>query len=99
MNPTNENEINNELEELNTKKSVLDVLNLHVIKLVKDQITPGLVIIFNKSISEGVFPEILRTAKVITIYKKNDDLIDGNDRPISLQVCFTRFLRNWPVKE
>ena len=31
---------------------------------------PGLVIIFNKSTSEGIFPELLKTAKVIQYTKK-----------------------------
>ena len=43
-----------------------------MLKYVKDEMIPGLVIIFNKSISEGIFPELLKTAKVIPIYKKDD---------------------------
>ena len=36
--------------------------------MVKHQIIPGLVIIFNNSINEGTFPEMLKIAKVILVH-------------------------------
>ena len=45
---------------------------------------PGLVIILNKMISEGVFPEILKIAKVIPIYKKDNADFANNYRLTSL---------------
>ena len=53
-------EIEQELEKLNTKKSILDIFNINIIKMVKHQIIPGLVIIFNNSINEGTFPEMVK---------------------------------------
>ena len=40
--------------------------------------------VINKSIAEGVFPNLLKSASVCPIYKKNDKRICANYRPISL---------------
>ena len=72
LTPTDEKEICTEIDKLKPKKSTLDIFNINMLKYVKDEMIPGLVIIFNKSISEGIVPELLKTAKVIPIYKKDD---------------------------
>ena len=45
---------------------------------------PILKIIINQSLTTGVFPDKLKIAKVIPLYKKGDDRILDNYRPISL---------------
>ena len=59
-----------------------------MLKYVKDEMIPGLTIIFNKAISEGIFSELLKTAKVIPIYKRDDKNFAINYRPISLLSVF-----------
>ena len=56
--------------------------------MVKPQIIPGLVIIFNDSIYKGTFPEMLKIAKVIPVHKKNDEFVTGNYGEISLLNVF-----------
>ena len=51
---------------------------------------PGLVIIFNKSISEGVLPELLKTAKVVPIFKKDYANFAKNYWQISLLSVFDK---------
>ena len=46
--------------------------------------------IFNKSISEGIFPEAMKVAKVIPIYKGNSRYIVSNYHPISLLPIFSK---------
>ena len=92
LKPTTEAELAKEIGKLKTNKSVLDSFNLNIIKSVKDQLIPGLVIVFNKSIHEGIFPDDLKIAKIIPIFKKNEDYIAGNYRPISLLSIFHKLL-------
>ena len=48
--------------------------------------------IFNESITEGIFSEIFKTAKVTPVFKKENDFIPGNYRPISLLSVFHKLL-------
>ena len=48
--------------------------------------------IFNISFSCGVFPSILKTAKVILVHKKDSKLDFSNYRPISLLFDVKKFL-------
>ena len=48
--------------------------------------------IFNISVQKGVFPSKLKEAKVIPVYKSDDETEPGNYRPISLLSIFNRIL-------
>ena len=49
-----------------------------------DTITPSLTHIINQSLSIGIFPDCLKITKVIPLFKKGDEHILDNYRPISL---------------
>ena len=53
-------------------------------KLLKNDISSQLSEIFNISLSSGIFPSILKTAKVIPVHKKDSKLDFSNYCPISL---------------
>ena len=55
-----------------------------ILKLLKNDISSQLADIFNISFSTGVFPTILKVAKVVPVYKKGSKLDFSNYRPISL---------------
>ena len=55
---------------MKNKKSALDIFKISMIKYVKEEIINGLVIIINKSIEEGVVPDLLKIAKVIPIHNQ-----------------------------
>ena len=57
---------------------------IKILKLLKNDISQHLSDIFNLSFSSGVFPDILKTAKIIPIHKKDSKLECTNYRPISL---------------
>ena len=61
LRPTNDEELMNEINHLKNK-AILDV-RVSLIKYGKQEIIDGLVIIFNKLLREGCFPEVLKLQK------------------------------------
>ena len=55
-----------------------------ILKLLINDISTQLSDIFNVSFSTGVFPSILKIAKVVPIHKKESKLVYPNYRPIAL---------------
>ncbi len=56
-------------------------------RLIKDagpSMATNLSKIFNISLKQGIFPQPLKTAKIIPIYKSDSKMLPGNYRPISL---------------
>ena len=51
-------------------------------------ISKPLAIIINQSLTTGVFPDKLKMSKVIAWFKKDDDTILDNYRPICLDDLF-----------
>ena len=62
----------------------IDNLSLKLLKQCSAHITSPLTIIINQSLTSGIFPDDLKIAKVIPIYKKYDEHFFDNYRPISL---------------
>ena len=82
---TDSTEVSNIVFTLNQNKS--DGPNsspIKILKLLKKDISDQLAILFNQSFSSGIFPSILKTSKIILIYKKDSELECSNYRPISL---------------
>ena len=63
---------------------------IHILSGAKHIISGPLSNIFNISVREGVFPSNLKQAKVIPVYKSDDETEPGNYRPISLLSIFNR---------
>lgn len=61
-----------------------DALTSKLVKLLCPNITPPITTIINQSIKTGIFPDALKIAKVIPIYKKDGDKLLENYRPISI---------------
>ena len=80
------------LEELTSissqKVSGLDNICVKLLKLGKDAVAPILCKIFNLSLKQGCFPDDLKVARVIPIYKVGKQEEFSNYRPISIvPVC------------
>ena len=56
----------------------------HILKLCKNSLSPFLVQIFNLCIREGTYPQSLKCAQVVPIYKGGPKDLCTNYRPISL---------------
>lgn len=61
-----------------------DNISSKLLKNIRDVISLPLSMIINQSLCTGIFPKSLKLAKVIPLYKKGDNNIFGNYRPISL---------------
>ena len=80
-----EAEIINVISKLKTSNSTgYDGYNTKFIKLSASLLAPALVKIFNLSINTGVYPNSLKIAKVIPIFKSGSKTSVNNYRPISI---------------
>ena len=61
-----------------------DSISTELLKYMKYEIAEPLSIIINQSFETGIFPSNLKIAKVIPVYKKDDNRKIDNYRPISL---------------
>ena len=68
----------------NKKSSGFDNISNSTIKNIGDIIAGPLSQVINRSLCDGVFPDILKIAKIVPIFKKGSTLEVGNYRPISL---------------
>ena len=73
------------LKTLNPKKATgCDQIPAKLLKHASLQIAPVISIIINKALDEGTFPNNLKKAEVIPVYKKSDKLNKSNYRPVSI---------------
>lgn len=75
-----------------TKSTGCDDISNYIIKKVCREISKPLTTIFNLSLSSGTFPDKLKIAKVIPIFKKEDPALFSNYRPVSLLPCISKIL-------
>ena len=81
------------IKTLEPKKSTdVDGLSMYLIKRIITEINVPLAHIFNLSLSKGVFPEKLKTAKVVPIFKSGRKDLCDNYRPISLLSTLSKIL-------
>lgn len=87
--PITEQEVRTAIKSLKNSNS-LDIydLNAKMIKTAEDIIAAPLTALFNVCIAEGVFPDIFKCSRVIPLFKKGDDSLFENYRPISILPIF-----------
>ena len=66
------------------------MISCYFIMLSFSILIPILVSLINASVSLGIFPDDLKIAKVIPLFKKGDTFDTNNYRPISLLTCFLK---------
>ena len=93
-------EVKDEIKVLpNNKAYGLYSCPVSILKLSSHIISQPLAQIFNVSVSSGSFPAILKTAKVVPVFKSGDESKPGNYRPISLLSIFNRIFESWFIKD
>ena len=85
LQPTDKEEIANIISSLNSNKaSGPNSIPYRILLLLKNEISKQLAELFNLSFMTGVFSLVLKTAKVVPVFKKDSKLDYSNYRPISL---------------
>jgi exonuclease III len=84
LNPTCSGEIKTIIKNLKDSSPGYDDIQVKIIKLTQDYYVAILAHLINMSLTQGLFPNELKIARVIPIYKANDPLLVNNYRPISV---------------
>ena len=88
-----ENEVKHVISGLKNSYPGWDDIPPYILKINVDLYATPLTYLINKSIADGVFPNSLKLAKVIPIYKSEDRSLISNYRPISILPFFPKFLK------
>ena len=85
MNEVDEQTVKTIIENLSPKRSCgYDDISSIFLKQITTSIIKPLTIVINQVLSNGIFPDKLKIAKVVPIFKKGDCASTNNYRPISL---------------
>ena len=76
-----------------------DGISSKLIKMIKDALVKPITIIINQMLTTGIFPEKLKIAKVIPLYKKDDAAFFNNYRPISLLPAISKIFEKVIFKQ
>ena len=91
--PITDDELKEALQTLKTKNSSgYDQIFSDVIKHISQSIFEPLRHIFNLSIGKGILSDQLKIGKVTPLFKKGDNALMDNYRPISVLPCFSNIL-------
>ena len=100
ISPTNKVEIEKLINKLpNKKSSGFDNINNILLKKLSNDISPILSDIFNLSIRTGTFPDIMKLAEVVPLFKTKDRTYPENYRPISLLITISKILEKIVYKQ
>ena len=94
LKPTTVEELNGMCTSMKSGKTPgYDDISMYVIKNTFELVSEPLKDIINLSFSKGIFPDKLKVAKVIPVFKADEPDLFTNYRPISLLPNFSKFSR------
>ena len=83
LEPIVEQELLNVVKSFDNKfSSGYDNINMYLVKKIIVNISKPLVYLYNLSFSEGIFPDSMKLAKVLPLYKTDDPTSFSNYRPV-----------------
>ena len=100
LEPTDENEIRKIAFDLpNKSSSGHDRVSNVLLKEIIVQIAEPLSMIFNQSLQTGEFPNDMKLAEVVPLYKSKEHYLESNYRPISLLTTISKILEKVVYKQ
>ena len=90
LNPVTRNEIIQVIYNLKSTSSDSNAVPVSLLKRVSGVLAETVAYLVNKSFRNGIFPECLKIAKVVPIYKSGDPQDLANYRPISILPVFSK---------
>jgi hypothetical protein len=70
----------------------LDGISIKLLRFVSHEIAVPLSHIYNLSISQGIFPDKFKTARIVPVFKSGDSTLCDNYRPIALVKSLSKIL-------
>ena len=98
MEPVSEAEVSEIILSIRNTKCDLNSVSVSILKRSRLFLKLPITLIVNKSISSGVFPDILKKAIVVPIFKKGDKANVANYRPISTLPTLSKIIEKCVVK-
>ena len=92
-------EIENAIRSLKSKRSHISTYSDKILKYINNLVSPLLAYIMNRSLASGSFPQFLKIARVIPIFKAGDPNQLGNYRPISILPIFSKIFEKIVFKQ
>lgn len=90
---TNAEKVEKIITKMDTKKSTgYDSIPPKLLKPVASKISTHISIIFNKCIDNSIFPHNAKLAEVVPLFKKDDNLMMKNYRPVSILPSISKIL-------
>ena len=100
LTPCTVTEVTNLINNLPNKlSSGHDNVSNILVKKLKESLSVPLTIIFNKSLNEGIFPDSMKLAEVVPLFKGGNKYTLTNYRPISLLPIFSKLLEKNNVQQ
>jgi len=93
LKPVTEDELLRTVNKCKSKRSCgNDDINMYIVKSVISSVLTPLLHICNLSFTSGIFPDKMKTAKVLPFFKANEESVFSNYRPVSLLPQFSKIL-------
>ena len=97
--PVTQIEVEDIISILNPSKSVgPNSMPIRLLKVIGSSISPLLALLVNQSFQSGTFPNKLKIARVISLFKKGNPELPSNYRPISLLPIFSKIFEKLMYK-
>ena len=90
LSPTSEQEVNDILKTIKTNSTGWDDLHADIIKSSSFLVIDIIVHLINLTLTQGSFPDELKIARVLPLYKSGDATVLRNYRPVSILPVFSK---------